>query len=177
MGNDLSVFRQFAVDLHSLAENSCRWGNAQPPCPLVQCVGNFVADDRHGTPTLSPGVAKPVVPATSLMVAILSSTRPFCHGEWAAVVCTGVPDTECFSPPCKKMPDRMLAEIVQSHSHQKNVLSTLWQLHHETLAVNQSDGQTEDGHAMMKLSTFHSFQTLNHAVRGCQKTVNEWAPI
>ena len=36
------------------------------------------------------------------------------------------------------MPDRMLAEIVQSHSHQKkNVLSTLWQLHHETLAVNQ----------------------------------------
>ena len=51
-------------------------GMPQPPCPLVQCVGNFVADDRHGTPTLSPGVAKPVVPATSLMVAILSSTRP-----------------------------------------------------------------------------------------------------
>ena len=51
MRNDLPMFHQFAADLHSLAENSCRWENAQPPCSLVQCVGNFVADDRHGTPS------------------------------------------------------------------------------------------------------------------------------
>ena len=30
-----------------------------------------------------------------------------------------------------------------------------------------------DGHAMMKLSTFHSFQTLSHAVSGCHKIVNK----
>ena len=48
--NDFSMCHLFAVDLHSLAENSCRWRNAQPPCPLVQCVGNFVAGDGHGTP-------------------------------------------------------------------------------------------------------------------------------
>ena len=49
--NDLSMFHQFTMYLHSMAENSGRWVNAQPPCPLVQCVGNLVADDRHGTPT------------------------------------------------------------------------------------------------------------------------------
>ena len=43
--------------------------------------------------------------------------------------------------------------------------------------VTKSDGQMEDGHAMMKLSTFHSFQTLGHAVRGCHKTVNKCARI
>ena len=43
--------------------------------------------------------------------------------------------------------------------------------------LTKSDGQTEDGHAMMKLGTFHSFQTLSHAVRGCHKTVNKCARI
>ena len=37
--------------------------------------------------------------------------------------------------------------------------------------LNQSDMQTEDGHAMMKFDTFHSFQNLSHAVRGCQNSV------
>ena len=32
MGNDLSVFHQVAVDLHSLAKNSCSWGE----CPTFQ---------------------------------------------------------------------------------------------------------------------------------------------
>ena len=33
--------------------------------------------------------------------------------------------------------------------------------------LNQSDAQTEYGHAMMKSDTFHSLPNLSHAVRGC----------
>ena len=43
------------------------------------------------------------------------------------------------------------------------------------LMLNQNDAQTEDGHAMMKYGTFHSFQNLSHAVRGCKETVNKCA--
>ena len=39
----------------------------------------------------------------------------------------------------------------------------------------ESDGQTEDGHAMMKFDTFYSFRNLSHVVRGCNKTVNKGA--
>ena len=42
--------------------------------------------------------------------------------------------------------------------------------------LNQSDVQTEDGHAMMKFDTFHSFRNLSHAVRGCHETVIKCAP-
>ena len=37
--------------------------------------------------------------------------------------------------------------------------------------INQSDAQTEDGHAMMNSDTFHSFQNLSHAMRGCHNSV------
>ena len=38
--------------------------------------------------------------------------------------------------------------------------------------LNQSDGQTEDGHAMMEFNTFQSFQNLSHAVRGCSQQLS-----
>ena len=50
MGDDLRVFHEFAVDLHSLAKNSCGWRYAQPPRSLIQRVGNLVADNRLVTP-------------------------------------------------------------------------------------------------------------------------------
>ena len=37
--------------------------------------------------------------------------------------------------------------------------------------INQSDAQTQDGHAMMKSDTFHSFQNMSHVVRGCHNSV------
>ena len=37
--------------------------------------------------------------------------------------------------------------------------------------LNQSDKQTEDGHAMMTSDTFHSYRNLRHAVRGFQSSV------
>ena len=42
MENDLSVFHQFAVVLHSLAKPGV---DAHPPCSLVQHVGTLVADN------------------------------------------------------------------------------------------------------------------------------------
>ena len=42
--------------------------------------------------------------------------------------------------------------------------------------LNQSDAQTEDGHAMMKSDTFHPFRNKGHAVRGCNQTVNKCVP-
>ena len=39
--------------------------------------------------------------------------------------------------------------------------------------LNQSDAQTEDGHAMVKSDVVHPFRNLSHAVRGCDKTVNK----
>ena len=35
------------------------------------------------------------------------------------------------------------------------------------ILLNQSDAQTEDGHAMMKSGTFHSFQNLSQRERWC----------
>ena len=43
----------------------------------------------------------------------------------------------------------------------------------ESFLLTKSDAQTEDGHAIMKLSTFHSFQTLSHAGRGCHKNCQQ----
>ena len=40
--------------------------------------------------------------------------------------------------------------------------------------LNQSDAQTEDGHAMKKLDTCHSFWNLSHAVRGCHNNCRKW---
>ena len=42
--------------------------------------------------------------------------------------------------------------------------------------LTESDGLTEDGHALKTLDTFLSFQNLSHAVRGCHETVNKCAP-
>ena len=67
-------------DLHSLAESSGRWENAQPPCHLVQCVGILIADDRHGTPTrhlvLQNCLARHFLDGGD---PLLDST--FCHGD------------------------------------------------------------------------------------------------
>ena len=41
--------------------------------------------------------------------------------------------------------------------------------------LTKGDGQTEDGHAMIKFDTFHSFQNLSHAVRESNETVNKCA--
>ena len=41
--------------------------------------------------------------------------------------------------------------------------------------LNQSDAQTEDGHAKMKFDTFQSFRDLSHAVRGCHNNCRKYA--
>ena len=59
--------------------------------------------------------------------------------------------------------------LVRSHRRPDRVASLLKDA--PLPMLNQSDAQTEDGHAMMKSDTFQSFQDLSHAVRGCHNSV------
>ena len=88
MGNDRTIFHQFAIDLHSLAKKLVLLGK-MPNLPALW-FGAWATSQLTVDMALHPATwcCKIVLPTTSLMVAILFSTRPFCHGEHAPVVCT-----------------------------------------------------------------------------------------